>query len=632
MIIIELDGGSHQQEEQAKRDVMRNQELQNMGYQTIRFENDEVLYDLDNGLRTLEVFVEEFELKKIQNHPPNPLQKGEENQVVDLANSTKKKVNDNLLPILLLCLFFLFGCSSKDQSNKTVFNLNMDDALTSLDPAFARNQNAIWCDNQLYNGLVQIDDSLKTRPAIAKSWTVSADGLHYTFRLRSDVFFQDDAQFKNGKGRKAVAADFVYSFKRLIDPKIGSSGSWIFSDKVAVKTAFTTPDDSTFIINLRRPFPPMLSLLTAQYCSVVPHEVVDFYGKDFRSHPVGTGPFKFRYWKEGEVLILLKNEKYWETENGRRLPYLDAVRASFITNKQTAFLEFVKHNLDFFNDVDGSYRDDILTKSGKITKKYKGKFQFITRPYLNTEYLGMLVDSNLAIVKNSPLRIKKVRQAINYAIDREEMVKYLRNNIGTPGHAGFVPLGMPGFEQQIVKGYHYDPEKARKLLAEAGFNAKHPVPEILLNTTTTYRDLVEFIQGQLQTVGIRTRVEVGQGASLREMIAKNSINFFRGNWIADYPDAENYLSVFYSKNKVPFGPNYTAFYNTDFDKLFEASYQAKTDPARFKLYRQMDQLVMDESPVAVLYYYKLVNLYQNNISGISTNGQNLLVLKRIRKR
>ncbi|MGI4728721.1 MAG: ABC transporter substrate-binding protein [Janthinobacterium lividum] len=533
--------------------------------------------------------------------------------------------------ILLLALFFLVGCTSKNQSDKTVFNLNMDDALTSLDPAFARNQNAIWCDNQLYNGLVQIDDSLKTKPAIAKSWTVSADGLHYTFHLRQDVFFQDDAQFKKGKGRKAVAADFVYSFNRLIDPKIGSSGSWIFSDKVAVKEAFQSPNDSTFIINLKKPFPPMLSLLTAQYCSVVPHEVVDFYGKDFRSHPIGTGPFKFKYWKEGEVLILLKNENYWEQENGHRLPYLDAIRASFITNKQTAFMEFVKHNLDFFNDVDGSYRDDILTKSGKITKKYQGKFQFKTKPYLNTEYLGMLEDSNLAIVKTSPLRFKKVRQAINYAIDREKMVKYLRNNIGTPGHAGFVPVGMPGFEQQAVKGYHYDPEKSRKLLAEAGFNNAHPVPEILLNTTTTYRDLIEFVQGQLQAVGIRTRVEVSQGASLREMIAKNSISFFRGNWIADYPDAENYLSVFYSHNKVPFGPNYTAFYNPDFDRLFETSYLAKTDAARFKLYRQMDQLVMDESPVVILYYYKLVNLYQNNISGISTNGQNLLVLKRIRK-
>ncbi|RYE34968.1 MAG: ABC transporter substrate-binding protein [Sphingobacteriaceae bacterium] len=507
----------------------------------------------------------------------------------------------------------------------------MDDALTSLDPAFARNQNAIWMDNQLYNGLVQLNDSLQTKPCIAKSWTVSADGLHYTFHLRSDVIFQDDAQFKNGKGRKVVAADFVYSFSRLIDPKVGSSGSWIFSDKVAVKEAFQSPNDSTFIINLKKSFPPMLSLLAAQYCSVVPHEVVDFYKKDFRSHPVGTGPFKFRYWKEGEVLILLKNENYWEIENRQRLPYLDAVRASFITNKQTAFMEFVKHNLDFFNDVDGSYRDDILTKSGKITKKYRGKFQFITRPYLNTEYLGMLVDSNLSIVKHSPLRIKKVRQAINYAIDREKMVKYLRNGIGTPGHAGFVPVGMPGFEKQIVKGYRYDPERARKLLAEAGFDTNHPVPEILLNTTTTYRDLIEFVQGQLQAVGLKTRVEVSQGASLREMIAKNSINFFRGNWIADYPDAENYLSVFYSHNKVPFGPNYTAFYNKDFDKLFEASYLAKTDSARYQLYKQMDNLLMEESPVAVLYYYQLVNLYQNNISGISTNGQNLLNMKRVKK-
>ncbi|WP_299284446.1 ABC transporter substrate-binding protein [uncultured Mucilaginibacter sp.] len=624
-LVIELDGRSHQNEEQAQRDVIRDDKLKELGYTVIRFEDDEVLYGFLNVVRTLEIFVEEFEERKSAGHPPNPLQKGEEGQGVDLKNSR------NLLSILLLALFFLCGCFSKDQSNKTVFNINLDDALTSLDPAFARNQNAIWCDNQLYNGLVQLNDSLKTKPSIAKSWEVSADGLHYTFHLRNDVFFHDAAQFKNGKGRKAVAADFVYSFYRLIDAKVGSTGSWIFSDKVAVKEAFQAPNDSTFIINLRKPFPPMMSLLTAQYCAVVPHEVVDFYGKDFRSHPIGTGPFQFKYWKEGEVLVFLKNENYWETENGRRLPYLDAVRASFITNKQTAFMEFVKHNLDFFNDIDGSYRDDILTKSGHITKKYQGKFQLKIRPYLNTEYLGMLVDTNLAIVKTSPLRFKKVRQAINYAIDREKMVKYLRNNVATPGHAGFVPVGMPGFEQMQVKGYRYDPEKARQLLAEAGFYQTHPVPEILLNTTTTYRDLIEFVQGQLNAVGIPTRVEVSQGAALRERIAKNSVNFFRANWMADYPDAENYLSVFYSHNKVPFGPNYTAFYNKDFDQLFEASYQAKTEQERFKLYRQMDNLVMEQAPVVILYYYRLVNLYQNNISGISTNAQNLLVLKRVRK-
>ncbi|WP_461448821.1 ABC transporter substrate-binding protein [Mucilaginibacter sp.] len=532
----------------------------------------------------------------------------------------------------LICLI-IASCSNCDNlSQKTVFHLNLDDGLTSLDPAFARNQNAIWMDNQIYNGLVQLDDSLHIKPCIAKSWQISTDGLQYTFHLRSNVHFQDDGQFKNGKGRKVTAADFVYSFSRLIDAKIGSSGSWIFSDKVSGRQSFLALDDSTFRIILKQPFPPMLSLLSSEYCVVVPHEVVDFYGKDFRSHPVGTGPFKFKYWKEGEVLVLLKNENYWEKDSaGYSLPYLDAVKASFIPDKQTSFMSFIKKDLDFFNGINGSYRDDILTKSGHITKKYRGKFIMVTHPYLNTEYLGIIVDSSQTIMKNSPLRLLKIRQAINYAIDRQSMVKYLRNSLCTPGTSGFIPEGMPGFDASKVAGYNYNPEKARKLLTEAGFPNGNGLPEITLTTVSSYRDLIEYIQGELEQVGIKTRIEVMEGASLREQIAKNGVPFFRASWNADYPDGENYLSVFYSKNKSPYGPNYTNFNNKAFDALFTQSYLVNNDTARYRLYQQMDNLVMQQSPVVVLYYDKLVNLYQNNISGYSVNGMNLLGLKRVKK-
>lgn len=535
---------------------------------------------------------------------------------------------------LTISVLLVTSCGNNNTNNhKTIFNINLDDGLTSLDPAFARNQNAIWMDNQLYNGLVQLDDNLKIKPCIAKSWEISENGLQYTFHLRDDVYFQDDEQFKNGIGRKVTAADFVYSFGRLIDAKVGSSGSWIFSDKVAGLQSFAAVNDSTFSIHLKQPFPPMLSLLSSEYCAVVPHEVVDFYGKDFRSHPVGTGPFKFKYWKEGEVLVLLKNDKYWEKDStGNRLPYLDALRASFIPDKQTAFMAFIKKDLDFFNGINGSYRDDILTKSGHITQKYKGKFIMVTHSYLNTEYLGMIVDTNLPILKHSPLRMLKIRQAINYAIDRQSMIKYLRNSMCTPGNAGFIPKGMPGFDDKKVKGYNYDPEKARALLTEAGFPDGNGLPEITLTTVSSYRDLIEYIQDELNQIGIKTRVEVMEGASLRELIAKNGVSFFRASWNADYSDGENYLSVFYSKNKVPFGPNYTAFNNKQFDKLYIQSYHVTNDSARYALYQQMDNLMMQQSPVVVLYYDNLVNLYQNNIIGYSVNGMNLLTLKGIKKK
>ena len=531
-----------------------------------------------------------------------------------------------------LCVVTLYNCTpSAENQDKKVFNINLDQNLTSIDPAFARNQNAVWMINQVFNGLVQIDSALNITPCIAKAWSVSPDGLQYTFHLRNDVFFQDDPLFKNGVGRKVVASDFVYSFYRLIDPKVGSSGGWIFSDKVKDIHNFEALNDSTFRITMIKPFPAFLNLLCTQYCMVVPKEVVDHYGKDFRSHPVGTGPFRFKYWKEDEILVLLKNEKYWEKDGDVRLPYLDAVKVTFTSDKQSAFMNFIKKDLDFFNSVDGSYRDDILTKSGHMTNKYKGKFQLIKSPYLCTEYVGILVDTSKSLVRNSPLRFKKVRQAINYAIDKPKLIKYLRNSIGTPATSGFVPKGMPGFDSTIVKGYHYDPEKAAKLLAEAGYPNGKGMPEITLSTSTTYKDLIEFIQGELTTMGIRVKVDVTPSASLRELMSKNEVNFFRGSWIADYPDAENYLSVFYSKNKVPYGPNYTGYFNKEFDRLFVQSYYENDPKKRYVLNQRMDNMVMENASVVPILYDQSVTMLQNNISGYSINPLFWMTLKRVKK-
>ncbi|RZK51860.1 MAG: ABC transporter substrate-binding protein, partial [Pedobacter sp.] len=530
------------------------------------------------------------------------------------------------------CFLLMLSCGKKENNDsRKTFNINLDQNLTSLDPAFARNQNAIWMINQVFNGLVQVDSALNTTPCIAKTWTISDDNLTYTFNLRDDVYFHDDPLFENGKGRKVIASDFAYSFNRLIDPKVASSGGWIFSDKVKDANSFKALNDTTFQIKLIKPFPAFMQLLTAQYCSVVPKEVVEHYGKDFRNHPIGTGPFKFKFWKEDEILVLLKNENYWETDGNKRLPYLDAVKVTFISDKQSAFMNFIKKDLDFFNSVDGSYRDDILTKSGRKTTKYKDKFQLFTGPYLCTEYVGILVDTSKTLVKNSPLRIKKVRQAVNYAIDRAKLIKYLRNSIGTPATSGFIPKGMPGFDSTRVKGYDYNPKLSAKLLAEAGFPNGKGMPEVTLSTSTTYRDLIEFIQGELNAIGIKVKVDVAPSASLRDLMAKNEVNFFRGSWIADYPDGENYLSVFYSKNKVPFGPNYTGYFNKEFDGLFEQSYFENDPKKRYELYYKMDNMVMEHSSVVPILYDKVVVLLQNNISGYPINPLSLMILKKVEK-
>jgi oligopeptide transport system substrate-binding protein len=534
----------------------------------------------------------------------------------------------SLLLVLISC-----GRQSDSMTGKTVFRYNESAGITSLDPAFARNQANIWAVNQLFNGLVQLNDALKPVPCIAQKWDISTDGLVYTFYLRNDVLFHDSEIFPGGKGRKVKSSDFVYSFNRIVDPKIASPGAWIFGNilKNGNNYSFNAVNDTIFEIRLSKPFPPFLGLLCMQYCSVLPHEAVETYGNDFRQHPVGSGPFCFRLWKEGVKLVLLRNPNYFETDSGIRLPYLDAVAVTFIVDKQSAFLEFVKGNLDFMSGIDASYKDEMITRSGNLNPKYKNRINLIKHPYLNTEYLGILCDSNSTVMKNNPLRWKTVRQAMNYSFDRVRMMQYLRNNIGYPGTAGFVPSGMPWYDQKDVPGYSYDPAKARTLLSKAGFPAGKGLPAITLTTNASYLDLCKYIQSQLNEVGFTIKIDVTPPATLREMIAQSKVAFFRGSWIADYPDPENYLSLFYTPNFCPAGPNYTHYSNPEFDHLYRLASKEVDDSIRGQLYMKMDRLLTEDAPVMVLYYDQVLRFSGKSITGLGCNSLNLLNLKTVKK-
>jgi len=539
--------------------------------------------------------------------------------------------------LLFFCLIgsTITGCSTQfDQdTGKTVFRYNEAANITSLDPAYARDQANIWATHQVYNGLVQLGEHLKIMPCIAKSWDISIDGREYIFHLRKDVFFHDSPAFPGGKGRRVVAADVAYSFSRIIDPKVASPGAWIFNyvEKTGGKFNFSTSDDSTFILRLQQPFPPFLGILTTMYCSVIPHEAIEKFGTDFRKNPVGTGPFKFKMWKEGVKLVLVKNQNYFEFDHKNRLPYLDAVAITFLADKQSAFLEFVKRKLDFMSGIDPGYKDELLTRDGKLKPEFKGKFKLIAQPYLNTEYLGFLVDTHTDAGKNSPLRLKQVRQAINYSFDRRKMIGFLRNNIGTPGLNGMIPKGMPAFDSTMIF-YDYNPEKARKLINEAGYPGGIGLPPVTLSTTSDYLDICKYIQYKTGEIGIDIKIDISPPAALKEMKAQAKLPFFRASWIADYPDAENYLSLFYGKNFSPQGPNYTHFYHKEFDDLFEKAMACTNDSVRFDYYRKLEKIIMDDAPVVVLYYDQVLRFVQNNIEGMDSDPMNLLTLKKVRKK
>lgn len=539
------------------------------------------------------------------------------------------------IPLVLVCMiFFSCGSAPAPPEGKHVFRYNQSSGISSLDPAFARDQANIWGVHQLFNSLLQLDDRLNVRPSIAYGWDVCDDGLRYTFYLRDDVYFHDHKLFTSKEDRRVTAHDFVYSFNRLLDPALAAPGAWVFNNvkKTTDGYAFKAINDTILQILLEKPFPAFPGILTMKYCSVVPEKIVRHYGSDFRNNPVGTGPFYFKMWEENIKLIMLRNPHYFEKdEQGQPLPYLDAVSVSFIVDKQSEFLEFIKGNLDFLSGLDASYKDELLTRNGNLNPRYRDRLQLISQPYLNTEYLGILVNDSLDIVQNSPLRLKKVRQAINYGFDRKRMMRYLRNNIGTPAMGGFIPKGLPGYDKSNTRGYDYNPEKARRLLREAGFPNGEGMPQITLVTTSSYLDITTFMQHQLQELGMDVAIDNTPPATLREMVANTRVNFFRASWIADYPDAENYLALFYSKNFTPVGPNYTHFNSDRFDALYEKSQKITNDSLRIQVYGEMDQLVMEEAPVVVLYYDQVLRFVHNNVQNLGSNPLNLLTLKRVQK-
>ncbi len=537
--------------------------------------------------------------------------------------------------LYILSIVFLAACSSgsdEKTDTRTVFKYNdITTNITSLDPATATNFEKILAVNQLYNGLVEMDDSLNVKPSIAKTWKISQDGLTYTFYLNTNVSFHDNEYFEEGVGRKVVAKDFVYSFNRLFDAKVSSATTLLTNIDTRNAGGFEAKNDSTFVIHLKKPFSPFLGVLTMKYFSVLPQEIVEHYGEDFRRNPVGTGPFKFKMWNEGSKLVFVKNEKYFEYENGNRLPYLDAVSFSFIKDKETSFLEFLEGDLDMVSGMDAINTDEVLTVEGTLKEKYKTAFKIQTQPYLKTDYLGFLIDENLPQFKKSPLKIKAIRQAINYGFDRKKMVMYLRKNLGTPATAGFIPPGLPSFDNKKVKGYDYNPDKVKELLFLAGFPDGKGLPDITLSTTEQYLDLAEYIQSQLSEFGINIKIDVQKASVLTEAIANSKLNFFRKSWVCDYPDEENFFFLFYSKNWSPKGPNYTHYSNPQFDILYERSQSELNDSIRYDYYQQMDRLLIDNAPVVPLYYDQVVRVVQNNITGLTSNSMNLLSLKKVKK-
>ncbi|MCB9169240.1 MAG: ABC transporter substrate-binding protein [Flavobacteriales bacterium] len=528
---------------------------------------------------------------------------------------------------LSLVLVLSCGAPTSDPGHQ-VFRYNESEGITSLDPVFARNLEHIWVVDQLFDGLVEMGPDMRVRPAVARSWDIRDSGTAYLFHLRPEVRFHDDPVFPDGMGRSVTANDFVFSLERLRDERTASPGRWVLDHVLPGPAGIAARDDSTLILHLDRPFAPFLSMLAMAYCSVVPREAVQRYGAHWREHPVGCGPFQLFVWKEGVKLVLHGFPNYYGRDaQGERLPHLDAVSIGFIKDPSAEFLGLVKGEIDMISGAEGGFLNELLDPLGRVRDKYADRITELRAPALATDYLGFQMDTSLAIVRGTPWQDVRLRQAIACAIDRDRIVEHIRHGFGRPAK-GIVPPAMPG---AASRGQRYDPERARALLAEAGHPNGEGLPALTLTATSDYLDLCAFVQHALAGYGIELLVNIVPLSTHKEGVANGDLIFFRKNWIADYPDAENFLLLFESDNCAPAGPNYTRFSDPTYDALYERALRTDEGDVRTLLYQRMDSLVSARAPAVFILHPEVVRFVRRGVTGLVADPMNQLDLRRVRK-
>lgn len=505
--------------------------------------------------------------------------------------------------------------------------------MRSLDPVRLAGDIVSWhIGMNVYDGLVEYDQDLNLRPALAERWDVSEDGREYTFHLRPGVRFHDSPVFPGGKGREVTAQDVEYSLLRIADRRNNSTGWYtlqgliegldvVRDGKAESASGIQVVDDRTIRIRLTRRFRPFLKRLAMGYAFVTPREAVEHFGEDFFQHPVGTGPFRFVSWTPNQQVVLERNPHYWEKDAaGQPLPYLDRLEVKLITDAKSAFLNFDTGQLEQLEPIPAEFWTNVFDEQRNLRGPYR-KYQVAETVELSTDFYGFYLDAE-------PWRGNaKLRQAISHAVDRDRIIRFVLKGRNVPAHE-WVPPSMPGFA--AGEWYRYDLARARALLAEAGYPEGRGLPPLTLqlNSGGTINDLVaEAIQSALAEIGIQVKLQRVAWPQHLESIENGKATFFRFSWIGDYPDAENFLSMLSSRNFSPTGNNYMHYANPDFERLYEEGIGELDDTRAAELYRRAQEVAMADAPMLFLYHAERVHLLQPYVRGFKANPIGLFLAK-----
>lgn len=522
--------------------------------------------------------------------------------------------------------------------------------IRSMDPIKAGDVPSAHAIARIYEGLLEyhyLDRPYRVVPLLAEDMPdISEDGLTYTFRIRRGIYFQDDPCFveTEGKGRELVAEDFIYSIKRVADVRNASTGYWVFRDRIAGLDAFreTTmgegpvdydmdveglqaPDPYTLVITLTKPYPQLLWILTMHYAHAVPREAVEFYGKEFISNPVGTGPYVLASWERNYRVEFVRNPKWAETgrveyypdsgapgdeeegllvDAGKPVPFIDRIIQYVVGDPSTQWMMFLAGQFEM-SGISRDNWDAVLTESRELNEELLERgIQLRSSPAMWVAYTAFNMDDPVVGASADPeqdRRNRKLRQALAHAFNYDEWISFHNNRLMKP--TGPIPPAVTGYVERDVP-YPFDLERARALLVEAGYpEGRDPKTGRRLQLTIEIggadspdvRQAVELFVQFMDRIDIVVNPSYNHWPAFLEKLSRGQAQMFQLGWVADYPDAENFLQLFYGPNKSP-GPNHTQYANEEVDRLYEKLRTMHDSPERTEIAQRMADIIIEDGP------------------------------------
>lgn len=551
--------------------------------------------------------------------------------------------------LIFLCL--LSGCSGSHPENELIFRTALFDDPLTLDPAIANDVQSMGVISNVYEPLYHYDSFAKefrAVPLLAASMPeILERGKKARIRLRDGVRFADHPCFPEGKGRALEARDFIFAWKRLLDPAIESQGGWIFEGRLkgakayqarllAAKTeeeraavreggieGLRAPDAKTIELDLAAPDPRLTLVLTMPGTSPMPEEVVRKCGVGKGALPetmVGTGPFRLKEWKRGNYLELEANPAYREEAlNGRKVPALAGLRYEIIKEQSPAWLKFKKGELDLLPVPKDQFKQAIasgveltaeMKNSGIQLHVEEGVRNFFLQVHMRDPILG----------KN-----KRLRQALSLALPRQEFIDLFAAGKGSPMRSALPPgiLDRPG--SKTIR-YDFDPARARKLLAEAGYPEGKGLPEFKLDlrgADSTNRQIGEWLERKFLDVGIRVKSVANTFPAYLEKLKGGNYQIAYAGWAMDYPDAEDNFQLLYGPNHAP-GPNDAYYQDPAYDSLFRKMTSLSPGKERALLVQKLEDIVQEEVPWIYLYDHRDFRLSQPWVKDYRGGGEMIL--------